>query len=341
MLLTLFFSTILISLIATNILERIFIRYSLFIDKPNYRSTHLNPVPTAGGISMLVTYLLYVITLHNVLDINNTTLIFLFISLLPIVIVCIIDDLKEINIFVRLLAQFFSAILIIYYFQISVDGNFINYLNQESFLIIIISIILSMWLMNLYNFMDGIDGYAISECIFVSFSSALIIYLNSEDNILYLYLVGFGLSSIGILIRNWYPAKIFMGDTGSVSIGFFFAFFIFYSASESMISIYTWLILLSIFISDSTYTLFVRIVTKKNITEPHLTHAFHILAANKNSQLFVTKKMIILNISWVLPMAVLSNYYMSHNVLITILAYLPMVIYLIKIGAGLEYNKNI
>ena len=189
--------------------------------------------------------------------------------------------------------------------------------------------------------MDGIDGYAISECVFVSFSSALIIYLNNQDNILYLYLFGLGLASFGILIRNWYPAKIFMGDTGSISIGFIFAFFIFYSASESMISIYTWLILLSIFISDSTYTLVVRIVTKKNIIEPHLTHAFHLLAANKNSQILITKSMIVLNIFWVLPMALLSNYYMNYNVVITFLAYLPMIIYLIKIGAGLEYNKKI
>ena len=341
MLLTLFFSTIIISLIITNILEKNFSRYSLFIDKPNNRSMHSNPVPTAGGIGMLATYILYITALHNIYDVNNNVIFFLFVSLLPIAIVCIIDDFKEINILVRLLAQFFSALLIIYYFQISDDGNFRNYLNQEFFLIIILSIILSMWLMNLYNFMDGIDGYAVSECIFVSFSSALIIYLNNEDSILSLYLVGLGLSSIGILVRNWHPAKIFMGDTGSVSIGFFFSFFIFYSASESMISIYTWLILLSIFISDSTYTLFVRIVTKKNITQPHLTHAFHLLASNKNSQVFVTKRMIILNIFWVLPMAVLSNFYMNYNVVITFIAYVPMVVYLIKIGAGLEYNKKI
>ena len=338
MLLTLFLSAIIISLVVTIFLEKKFLRHSLFIDKPSNRSTHLNPTPTAGGLSMLITFTLYVIILHNILNINNTVLYFLFASLLPVVIVGLIDDYKEMNIYTRLIAQFFSASLIIYYFQISDDNN---YLNQESFLIIIISIILSMWLMNLYNFMDGIDGYAASECVFVSFSSALIIYLNNENSILYLYLLGFGFSSIGILIRNWYPAKIFMGDTGSVSIGLLFAFFIFYSASESMISIYTWLILLSIFISDSTYTLFVRIVTKKDITKPHLTHAFHLLATNRNSQIFVTKKMIFINILWVLPMAMLSNYFMVYNIVITFIVYLPMIIYLIRIGAGLEYNKKI
>ena len=51
--------------------------------------------------------------------------------------------------------------------------------------------------------------------------------------------------------------------------------------------------------------------------------------------------MIILNIFWVLPMAVLSNFYMNYNVVITFIAYVPMVVYLIKIGAGLEYNKKI
>ena len=108
-----------------------------------------------------------------------------------------------------------------------------------------------------------------------------------------------------------------------------------------MISIYTWLILLSIFISDATYTLFVRIVTKKDITKPHLTHAFHLLATNRNSQIFVTKRMILFNIMWVLPMAILSNYFMTYNVVITFIVYLPMIIYLIRIGAGLEYNKKI
>lgn len=340
MLLTLFLSTIIFSLVITIFLEKKFSKHSLFIDKPSSRGIHQNPIPTAGGISILITFTLYIIILHNIFNINNTVLYFLFASLLPLIIIGLIDDHKEVSIYIRLIAQFFSASLIIYYFQIS-NYNFGNYLNQEYFLIIIISIILSVWLMNLYNFMDGIDGYAVSECIFVSFSSALIIYLNNENSILYLYLIGFGLSCVGMLTRNWYPAKIFMGDTGSVSVGFLFAFFIFYSASESVISIYTWLILLSIFIADSTYTLFVRIVTKKNITKPHLTHAFHLLATNRNSQVFVTKRTIFLNVFWVFPMAVLSNYYMTYNVMITFIVYLPMIVYLVRIGAGLEYNRKI
>ena len=153
---------------------------------------------------------------------------------------------------------------------------------------------------------------------------------------MYIYLAGIGAANIGFFIRNWHPAKIFMGDTGSVSIGCIFAFFIFYSASESIISIYTWLILLSVFIADASYTLAVRVVTKKNIAKAHLTHAFHMLASRKNSHKYVNKFLISINLFWVLPLALLSNTYMDYHVIITILTYLPLFISLIKIGAGLE-----
>ncbi|HBX27134.1 MAG TPA: glycosyl transferase family 4, partial [Gammaproteobacteria bacterium] len=137
------------------------------------------------------------------------------------------------------------------------------------------------------------------------------------------------------------PAKIFMGDTGSVSIGCIFSFFIFYSASESVISIYTWLILLSVFIADASYTLTVRIATKKNIAKPHLRHAFHILATSKNSHKYVNRVLIITNLCWILPLALLSNAYMDYHVIITFVAYLPLLIFLIKIGAGLEEKETI
>tara|TARA_B100000575_G_C23018876_1_gene586742 strand:- start:341 stop:898 length:558 start_codon:yes stop_codon:yes gene_type:complete len=184
--------------------------------------------------------------------------------------------------------------------------------------------------------MDGIDGYAGSQAIFVFSATALLAYLNKPEENMYLYLIGFSLASLGFLFRNWQPAKIFMGDTGSVSIGFIIAFFIFFSASESIISIYTWLILLSVFISDATYTLFVRAVTKKNLTKPHLTHGFHLLSKNNKAQVNVTKYMIFFNIFWVLPLAFISNVFIEFHILVTIVAYLPFLFLLLKLGAGLE-----
>ena len=76
--------------------------------------------------------------------------------------------------------------------------------------------------------MDGIDGYASSECIFVTFSAAFLAYMNEPESLISIYILGLGFANIGFLIRNWSPAKIFMGDTGSISIGCILSFLILY-----------------------------------------------------------------------------------------------------------------
>jgi len=340
MLLLLFFLTIIISYIGACLVEILFLKFSLFIDNPDDRSVHEYPIPSAGGLSIISAFALYLLSLTILYPANNIPYIILLISIIPIIAIGVIDDLKKIGIYKRLLVHTFSSIVIVYYFQISNNAFKIDFQGQSSYIIIISSIFLSVWLMNLYNFMDGIDGYAATESIFVALSASLIAYINDPSSYIYMYLLGFGATNIGFLIRNWHPARIFMGDTGSVSSGCIFAIFIFYSGAESVISVYTWLILLSVFISDSTYTLFVRIVTKKNITEPHLTHAFHIITKVKESQFYTVKVLILANILWVLPMAILSMIYINYHIIIAFLVYLPILLYLVKIGAGLEdYQK--
>ena len=340
MILYLFLFIIIFSFIGTYCIEKVFLKYNFFIDHPNTRSSHIEAKPTAGGLAIIFSFFLFILISKYIYMVETNEFFILFMALLPIIIIGLIDDYNEINIFIRLLVQFFSASLIIYFFQIHNNIFGVSLYSQSSFIIITFSIILSVWLMNLFNFMDGIDGYAASECIIVSAFAALIAYMNDSSSLVFIYLLGLSLSNIGFLVRNWYPAKIFMGDTGSVSLGCILAFFIFYSASESIISIYTWLVLLSVFISDATYTLFVRIVTKKNISKPHLTHGFHILTKIKNSHLYTVKAMIVINFFWVLPLSVLSNIFMDYHIIIAFVAYLPFLVYLIKIGAGLENYRT-
>ena len=342
MIITIFIFTILSSFLMTMILEKFFSKKDFFIDLPTDNTIHSKPVPSAGGISILISYLIFIFVVVIYANADYAVFLILFSSLVPIFLIGLLDDHYHVKVYIRLLVQLFSATIIVYYFQVySNNFDFQIFGKQSLIIIFIFSIILSMWLMNLYNFMDGIDGYASNECIFVSFSASFIAYLNSPENLIYIYIAGIGMASLGFLIRNWYPAKIFMGDTGSVSIGCIFSFFIFYSASESVISIYTWLILLSVFISDASYTLIVRIVTKKNIAQAHLRHAFHILAIRKNSHKCVNKILIYINLCWILPLALLSNAYMDYHVIITFIAYLPLLISLINIGAGLEEKKII
>lgn len=337
----LLFSILIFSLFLTYLLENIFKKFSLFIDTPSSRSCHKLPTPTSGGLSILFSFFFYLFFLLKLDYINIGIFSVLTLAVFPLIIIGLIDDLKNINMLYRLVTQFLSSFLLVYVFYINNSFYYTDNFSQQYLVTIFLLILLSIWLMNLYNFMDGIDGYASSECIFVSFAASALAYLNDADNYMYLYLLGLGFSTLGFLFRNWHPAKIFMGDTGSVSIGCIFIFFIFYSAAESILSIYTWLILLAVFISDSTYTLFVRILTKKNIFMPHLTHAFHILTINKNSQLFTNKVMIFLNIFWIFPLALLSNIYSQYHIIITFFVYLPLFYYIHKIGAGLDRELRI
>ncbi|MBT7542867.1 MAG: hypothetical protein HN613_02265 [Gammaproteobacteria bacterium] len=340
MLLFIFFLTVVFSLIGSFLIEKFSLKY-VVLDKPSNRSSHKLPTPTVGGLAILISYFIYFLMLSNFVHIYSEPLSILLISLIPIVIIGLIDDFKEINIFARLATQFFVALFFVGYFQINTLNLEDNIYSQSSIIVIILSILLSVWLMNLYNFMDGIDGYASIECIFVSFAASLIIYLNNSESLIYLYLLGLGFSVTGFIIMNWHPARIFMGDTGSVAIGCIFAFFTIYTGNESVISIYTWLILLSVFISDSTYTLIVRIVTKTNVLKPHLTHGFHIVTRKNKSQLFTLCSLFVINIVWVLPLALLSNIFINYHIIITFIAYLPLILYLINIGAGLENGNKI
>ena len=266
----------------------------------------------------------------------------LLIALSPIITICLIDDFKKVNILLRLFTQFFTASLIIYYFQVS-NGIFFDadsYTRQSALLIIILSVILSMWLMNLYNFMDGSDGYAAAQALFASFYASLLSFSNSSYSLYTLLLVGFFISVLGFFVRNFPPAKIFMGDVGSITIGSFFGFLIIFTASNSVLSIYTWLILLSLFITDASYTLLTRIVTKQNVTKPHDTHYFHKISMSSGTNKAPLYNLMLINLFWIGPLAILSNIFKDFDVIIFFICYIPLAIFMIKIGAGLKNDAN-
>jgi len=130
---------------------------------------------------------------------------------------------------------------------------------------IIFFILASMWLINLYNFMDGIDGYAASEAIFVSLAAYLI-----YDNSIFLVLT---FSVFGFLILNWHKASIFMGDVGSTFLGYQFAIFA-VDNYKTINDLFIWYILLAIFIFDATLTLFYRYKNGEKLSKAHKKHLF-------------------------------------------------------------------
>lgn len=123
-----------------------------------------------------------------------------------------------------------------------------------------------VWFINLYNFLDGIDGYAGSEALFLSVA-AFALFGDSVFVVL-------GVCVLGFLLWNWHKAKIFMGDVGSTLLGYNIAIFTIYYANAESSNFWIWIVLFGLFWFDATLTLFRRYRNKERLSQAHKKHAY-------------------------------------------------------------------
>jgi Fuc2NAc and GlcNAc transferase len=252
------------------LLSSIILTYSLrayaqqrqLLDIPNERSSHSLPTPKGGGIAIVLVFIAVASYLYFFAELS-TDLFLLLLCVLPVSIVSLLDDIFILSAKIRLLVQSISALFALYILGgvssinlglISIDGLWIN----------IVAFISILWFTNLYNFLDGLDGYAAAEAVFVGVSVYILF-----QNELGLYLA---LASLGFLVFNWPKASLFMGDVGSAPIGFIFAILMLYDAGDS--NFLTWIILLSLFWFDATITLFRRFMNKEKLSQAHKKHMY-------------------------------------------------------------------
>ncbi len=235
------------------------------MDLPNERSSHSVPTPRGGGVAIALTWFISISFLYYFNQIEKS-LFFALITGLLLSIISLIDDIYTLKNKPRLFVQALVAGLGLYFvggFN-QVDLGFVmitNSLVLNSFAFITI-----VWFINLFNFIDGIDGYASSESIFVI---ATLYFFTGESFLLFLLM-----ALVGFLPWNWDKAKIFMGDVGSTLLGYTLIILLFYYHNQSQLSIFEGLILTSLFWFDATYTLIRRFINKENIGQAHRKHAF-------------------------------------------------------------------
>ncbi len=254
----------LLSFFLTFFIRKLAIKKSI-LDFPNERSSHKTPTPKGGGLAIAIIWFLGLVYFYITDNINQR----LFLSFMPgilLVIIGIIDDIIAIKPVYRLIFQ-----LIVSGIAISIIGgleklNLGFYIVENRLALTILALLGTVWFINLFNFLDGIDGYIGMEVIFIT-SAAFILF---NDNIALLLLV----STLGFLVWNWQPAKIFMGDVGSTLLGFNIAIFSIYYQNTSKSSLVIWLMLSSVFWFDATLTLFRRYRNKEKLIIAHRKHAY-------------------------------------------------------------------
>jgi Fuc2NAc and GlcNAc transferase len=204
----------------------------------------------------------------------------------------------------------------------------------------ILSVLYLVWLLNLFNFMDGTDGIAASEAIFVVLAGAFLNYHVLSDANHSAAAVVLAASTFGFILYNWSPAKIFMGDVGSGFLGIVIGGLSLIAANQDSELLWVWIILLAVFVSDSTVTLIRRLLRKQKPHVAHRSHAYQHLAIRLNSHAKVALLVLAVNIAWLLPIAFLVADKQLAGTSGVIIAYVPLLVAALAFGAGTDSATN-
>lgn len=314
-------------------LRKFAIRHQL-LDIPNRRSSHRTPVPRTGGLPILLSFYLGAAYLSLTGRIEIPHLLGLGGCGLGIAMVGFFDDLFHLSAVLRLIVHFLCVFAAVNFF-IPVADLFPAL--SPGFPLAPVKFLLvtgGVWLLNLYNFMDGIDGIAGAEAISAALGAGVILFFSGETENYFPLLLFLTAAASGFLIWNWPPAKVFMGDAGSSFLGFCFGMFALLTAAATGLSLWTWGILLASFVVDSTVTLAVRIRRRKKFYRAHRSHAYQILARREGSHLKVTLGYTAVNWLFLFPLACLSVYKPEYGVVLVIFSYALLASFCIFVGAG-------
>lgn len=308
---------------------RNYARTNNILDIPNHRSSHISPIPRGGGIGIVTTVLLF-------LPFSGLEVSFicgLILSSLLVATVGFCDDLKGVSTLHRLLWHALAACCLLFAL-----GGFpvakIFGIQFNNILLNVFGVLFLIWMLNLFNFMDGIDGIATIEAITVSAGAALILFIKGGDGAIINFLLLISCASFGFLFWNFPKARIFMGDSGSSFLGFVLGGTAIYSEVISPGMFWVFLILLSVFIVDATLTLAVRALRRDRLYEAHRSHAYQNASRRLKSHVKVTLFVAGINLFYLLPLAVLVDSGKITGIMGVVFAYLPLSIFALILKAG-------
>ncbi|BBU38268.1 MAG: undecaprenyl-phosphate alpha-N-acetylglucosaminyl 1-phosphate transferase [Bacillaceae bacterium] len=262
-----------VSVLITPIIKKFAFKIGA-VDKPNNRKVHSKLMPRIGGLGIFMSFLVGFLLLRP----ENQYSIPILIGSFIIVITGIIDDIYEISPKFKLLGQVLAASIVIYH---GLDVEFINlpFGGQIEFGIFTIPITL-LWIVgitNAINLIDGLDGLAAGVSSIAIITIFVMAIIMGDFFVAGMCLILLG-STLGFLVYNFYPAKIFMGDTGALFLGYMIAVLSLLGFKNvTFISFIVPIIILGVPISDTFFAIIRRIVRKKPLSSPDKSHLHHCL----------------------------------------------------------------
>lgn len=323
-------------LVAAYFMTAMLRKYALaksLMDVPNSRSSHTIPTPRGGGVAIVVSFLFALFWLMLTDAIDSAWALGLMGAGAGVAILGFLDDHGHIAARWRLLGHFAAASWLLLWVgglpSLQVLGTPI----KLGWLGHALALLYLVWMLNLYNFMDGIDGIASVEAVCVCVGGALLYWLTGYSNLIGVPLA-LAAAVTGFLIWNFPPARIFMGDAGSGFLGLILAGLSIQAAVVSPQLFWSWLILLGVFIVDATFTLARRLMRGDKVYEAHRSHAYQFATRHFGRHLPVTLAVLVMNLVWLLPISLVVGFGWLDGMLGVIIAYVPLLILAIRFRAG-------
>ncbi|MEK8079567.1 MraY family glycosyltransferase [Pseudomonas sp. XK-1] len=330
-----------LSFLLTMTYRRFALRFALF-DVPNARSSHSVSTPRGGGVAIALTVLvvgpLWFWSSGDAIPAEWQAVLvagawFAFIGWL--------DDLGVFfSTLPRLGAQFFGAFLALSMLSGVPPIMFGGIPLGTGWLGVVVGLLYMVWMINLYNFMDGINGLASLEAVTVCVGLLIISSVSHWEQGLSFMLAVLASASAGFALWNFPKSRIFMGDSGSYFLGGTLATLLLAGSWVNLDWLWCGLIMLGVFITDATLTLARRLARGERLYQAHREHAYQHAARAFGKHAPVTLAVCVINVVWLLPMALLLAIGVLSAHMAIIIAYAPLLLLALYLQAGLpERNK--
>jgi len=275
------------ALFLTGVIKKWAIRLNV-VNEPTNRGLHSSVTPRGGGLGFTLVWYIGIFIMYRMGIVDKQLFLALFCGL-ALGLISLLDDIFDIKPAIRLLVHFGVAIAAFYFLgglrkpiTFGIDVLSVPYITYP------LSIIGMVWFINLYNFMDGADGFASLEAISVGI--VLYIFTGSYELLLLVAVV------IGFLYWNWPKAKIFMGDVGSTQLGFILVVLGIHYHNTLDFSIFNWLMITAPFWFDATVTLLRRWRRGEKLSLPHRKHVYQRFVRSGHTHLQLDLALVAINI---------------------------------------------
>lgn len=277
------------------------------IIQPGERQSHELATPAGGGLGLVFSILVTTVCLQFIDPLPD----FWWKNMVPgVVILAIVgwrDDKHHISSVIRLLVQLAVSFWLL--------GFGLSELSLKDMGLLVVTVVAMIWMMNLYNFMDGSNGMAGFQGVFAGMTMAILFQMGEQTGMA-LVALAVAAACAGFLPLNFPQARVFMGDVASVPLGFIFASLAVYGVLTGSMSLLVSILIMSVFIVDATSTLLSRVIRGERWYTAHAQHVYQRLIAHgwKHHQVLLLYQTI--NVIVVLPAIVLAEIYPQFAIVI-------------------------